>query len=241
MGIPFAASNRLALDAAVASSVTTSVNGVTQWADIGPSGNHFFNDHAAGSQPGYNGAELTLDGNDHLHNDGRSTIPQLGGWTLTFSARTPIQAAQQIVFAQFLAGIAGRIAATTWTSGQWRLFWSPMAADIRAGSVASNEYQVVTVQRSSDGKLCSMRVDGVLVGTREAAAADAVLQAGNLIGANTVSGGFDTSPSNHFTGGIQRLGVWGQALTGGDLDAVEDWAVNGSPSGIPLPLLEGYI
>lgn len=225
--IPFKSINRLALDAAVASSVTTSVDGVTQWADLGPNGNHFVNDHAAGSQPGYNGVELTFDGSDHLHNDGRSTIPQTGGWTVTFRARTPNTTIQQVVLAQFLAGIAGRISLTTWTAGQWRLFWSPMSADIRAGSVASNEYQVVTFQRSGDGELCSLRVDGVLVGTRNVSATDAVLQTGNLIGANTSSGGFDTSPTNHFTGGIQRIGVWSQAFSGGDLVAIENWTSNG--------------
>ncbi len=217
--LPFEVDNRIALDAAVASSVTTSLDGVTQWADIGPSGNTFTNDHTAGSQPGYSGGLITFDGGDHLHLAG-DLIPATGDWAAVIRLVINSTSGDPVFFAQYLLGLNGRLLFRS-QFGQYRFHVAPgVILDAAAPSIGVP----TTLAYRRAGNTWTHRVNGS--GPSTTASQSVLAAGGNTIGCRSDSA-FDSGHTNHLDGSIERIGIWQGTFNNDDLAEIEDWASNG--------------
>lgn len=241
MAIPFEASNLLALDGSVPSSVTESVDGVTQWSDSGTSGNDFVNNHASGSQPGYANPTLTFF-DDHLHRDpvgGLGLIPATGDWTLV--ARFSVSATNdEALFTQYIPQAGNGRLNFRVISGQLSLFLGNSAdgspsVQVSGGTISTGTLYTATAVRS--GSTFNVRLGGTQVATRTDSGTRQILQTGNLTGGFPTSGANYDAPNSFLNGSIIRIGLWSGNP---DVQALEDWAKT-SGVGVPLPLLQGMI
>lgn len=218
--IPFESINRLALDAAIDTSITTAGGAVSLWEDIGPSGRDF----AAGVTPDHDDANniVNFNGSNDYLTGGAGLLPATGDFTL-------------VVRASFTGGRSNNFLSnynhnSTPSTGAWAVYTVYTAGDniprfyaafasgmmlSAASAISPVGLHTITVSRT--GNTFAFRTDGGLQST--ATRSDSLYTGPPRLGvANT---------RDYLKGGIQRIGVWGQALSGGDLDAVEDWAVNG--------------
>ncbi len=227
MAIPFSDTNRLALDAAVHGSITTAGGAVSLWEDIGPSGRDF----AAGVTPDHDDANniVNFNGSNDYLTGGSGLLPVTGDFTLVlrfgFSGGR-----DQALASSFDSGVS--TTPGTWaidlTSGNVPRAYITPSGDksqllLQGSALSSATQHTMTLSRS--GHVFTLRTGGVqrhqLTDTgspREAATPYVRLG----VRYNT----------RYLLGGIVRLGVWGQAFTGGDLEAVEDWAVTGQAANL---------
>lgn len=225
--LPFAVDNRLALDAAVASSVTTSIDGVTQWSDLGPTGNVFANDHAAGSQPGYSGGLVTFDGGDHLHRPG-GLFPATSDWAFVARHRfDSISSGNNSLIAQYETPTApSRFFIGISSGGLYYVFWQNV---VTLNGPAPSVGVPTTLAVWRTGSSLRLRINGG--GTYTASAGTgSIYQVGNVIGAYSFTTGNYDDASNmvsHMTGSIQRLGIWHGTFSSSDIAEIENWASNG--------------
>lgn len=229
--IPFASQNVLALDGSKPSTITQSVDGVTQWADSGPIGNHFFNDHASGSQPGYTNPNVTFDGGDHLHRDPDAgptgLIPATGDWAMT-SRFTPSATAEENLFAQYIADVNNGRLLLRVEAAQAELFLgndaSQPTVQVQGGTISSGTPYTISARRI--GNTFVLRLDGTQVATRTDAGTRSILQEGNVIGARNGSApsGYDGALTGFLNGSITRVGLWHGTFSDSDLQQIETWA-----------------